>query len=279
MPDGLIDLGKSFKTLPSLPKIVVELMESMRQESLSIDDFSRTLAQDHAMAAKALKLANSSFYGLTRTVVTVSDAVAILGMRAVYSIVQAAAVTQAMPRPSGQALDFDQFWRHSMGVALCARDLANRCELDSDLAFTAGLLHDLGRLVLATQVPERLGQVLAYRQQHDCLLHEAERELLGFDHADVGRLLTEQWRIGPELVHAVASHHVLSGASSVDIAGLIHVADNMVHALGIHGANDDLVPPLDLGTWAALKLNESDCHSIFTEVEAQLDEVCRLYLS
>lgn len=269
----------SIRTLPSLPAVLVYLTETMGKDTCSIDELAAKLLQDQALTAKVLRLANSSFYGIPRQVESVGDAVAILGLRTTRSMVMAAALTNTIAHDRCQGFSFKAFWRHSMAVAVCARDIAGQRELDEEVAFTAGLLHDIGRLALSALQPELFMQTLAYRHEHDCLVTEAEQAVLHTDHAALGGLIAEHWSFSPQLVKAITAHHFPPDDGLPSIDAVIHVADNIAHALDIGATSEDMVPQLNLMCWSALKLDEPTCRHVFEKLETQLDALCGALLN
>ncbi|HET7774733.1 MAG TPA: HDOD domain-containing protein [Azospira sp.] len=265
---------EAVRQLPSLPAVVMELLESAEREDVNADELAEKIALDQALAAKALKVANSPFYGLQSKVATIQDATVILGLRQVRSLVTAAAVTGAFPASAAGWFNPHLFWQHCVGVALCARTLAPEAGLSPDGAFTAGLLHDIGRLVLVTGFPEEYKQVSVYQKKHDCFLLTAERDVLGLDHATVGRALAERWRFAPSIQEAVAFHHAPEEATATSLAGLVHVADVMAHALDLCPREDELVPPLSSVAWNRLGISWPRFKTLLSKVEDQFDDVC-----
>lgn len=279
MPLSTESFVASVRELPALSAVVVDLIQSMSNEDMNAGQFAAKLSTDHALTAKTLRLANSSFYGVPRQVVSVHEAIAILGMRTVRSVVLTASVAGSFRREQCAGFDFDAFWRHSIGTALCAKALAESTELNADMAFTAGLLHDIGHLALAVFAGDMFQTTLRYKVQHDCLVREAEQATLGVDHAAIGGLITQHWRFAPLLVEAVKRHHTPLESAVPDLAGVIHVADNMAHALDLNDASDEIVPPLNLVIWSGFKLNEDACQRIFRHAASQLDELCSALLN
>lgn len=199
------------RQLPSLPAVVGELIRTLDNESAGIDQLAEGIAKDQSLAARALRVANSPFYGIQHKVSSIHDAIVILGFRAVGSLVMAASVTGYFTPPKGVPFDLGHFWRHGLGTALCARALARHAGLDTEAGFSAGLLHDIGVLMLLTTRPEHYARVLAHREEQDCHVPEAELAMLGFDHAQAGEALTSRWRFPADIVRAVALHHKPEG--------------------------------------------------------------------
>ncbi len=266
--------------LPSLPAAVSELVRTLDDEAAGIDQLAEGIAKDQSLAARALRVANSPFYGIPHRVASIHDAIVILGFRAVGSLVTAASVTGYFAPPPHDAFDLPRFWRHGIGAALCARALARSAELDVEAAFTAGLLHDIGVLVLLTTRPRHYARVLEYRAAHDCERVEAERELLGFDHARVGEALAERWRFPAEISRAVALHHAPEqapgGATRPTLGDVVHVANILAHALDLSGDPNELVPPMDPLAWRRIGLDPAELKLMLFGIEQEHEGYCAL---
>lgn len=268
-------VARSVRELPALPAVVSELIRALDDPDVSVDQLARQIAQDQAITAKTLRLANSSFFGLPRQVQSVADATAVLGLRSVRNIATAAGAARSFGGAQASALDFSAFWRHAMGCALAAEALAERVDQDAGLAFTAGLLHDVGRLVLSSGFAPQYREVLDWQLREDCPTLQAERAVLGTDHGEVGAMLAEQWNFSPALVEAIAQHHRVEDGAHAPLADLIHLADNIAHALDLAGQERELVPPLCMQSWTRLGLNESLVCAVFAQVEQRHALLCQ----
>ncbi|HEV7815824.1 MAG TPA: HDOD domain-containing protein [Janthinobacterium sp.] len=272
------EIVRQVRDLPSLPAVVAELLACSAQEDFDLQALADKISLDQALAAKTLRLANSSFYGMQSQVTNMRQAIAVLGLRSVRMLVAACAVTGSFAPVPGSSFDFQLFWRHSVGTAVVARALAPHLGLDPESAFIAGLLHDLGCLVLATGQAQANEAVLAYRAEHDCQLVEAEQAVLGFDHAQVGSALVAHWKFPAEIQAAVAAHHDASSCIKRALPLLVHTANIMAHALDLSGAEDDLVPPLSELAWAALNLSDPTCLQVFRETDSAFQDMCTILL-
>ncbi len=270
---------RSIHELPALPAVVLELIQSFGDNDISAEQLAAKISHDQAIAAKTLRLANSSFYGLPRQVTSIAEATTILGLRTLRSVATAAGVVGGFSSVRCPGFDFDAFWRHSIGTALTARALAQRSHLDEDAAFTLGLLHDIGRLVLVSSYGTEYAQAIAYQLEHDCLMHVAERLQFGVDHADVGGVVAEHWHFAPEIVTAIANHHRPLATSARNLGDLLHVADNIAHGLDLSRKEDDMVPLLALDAWTRMALPGSDYMDVFDTVEQQHESVCAALLA
>lgn len=269
-PDSIFrGIGK----LPSLPAVAVELLASIDDENADASVIAHKIARDQALVARLLRIANSPFYGLQNQVNSIQDAVVVLGLRNVRMLATAALVAKSFAGASASGFDFRVFWRHAIATALCARALARRLRLPEENAFTAGLLHDLGRLVLASCFPEHLAEVVAYQTRLDCYSIDAERAVLATDHAQIGQLLAERWRFPAELAGAIADHHAPDEGAGRSPAAIVHVANAIAHALDLAGAPQEMVPRILPAAWNAVGLSWQDSQEVFREVEGQFDHI------
>lgn len=273
------DVIKRIHDLPSLSAVVVELLTSMEDEDIDGHVLGAKIALDQALTAKTLRLANSSFYGMPSKVTTIHQAISVLGFHSIRTLVTACAISGSFPPGSSSMFDFKAFWRHSIATAVCAKLLAARFKLNPDTAFTTGLLHDIGTLVLATRFPVEYGQMLAYRRQHDCYIIEAEQAIFGLDHAATGSALAAYWKFPEAIQQAVAQHHSDDCAAAASLQLVVHAANTVAHALDLSGLEDDLVPPMAEAVWDALALSADDWKQLFAATEANCGEMCQILVN
>jgi putative nucleotidyltransferase with HDIG domain len=255
--------------LPSLPVVVLQLLETFEKEQVDTHDIARRISQDQALVAKVLRVANSSFYGMQGKVASIQDAMVVLGFRNVRTLVLAAAVTGSFPANCRQWFDPIIFWKHGLAVGLAARAYAAQAGVNPEHAFTAGLLHDVGRLVLVTCFPEQYREVIARRAACDGGLLEAERLVLGLDHAEVGAMLAARWKFAPAIGDAVRQHHDVGHATTPMLAELVHLADVTAHALDLAGEADPIVPMLNVTAWSRLNIGWQEYKRRLAEIERQ----------
>ncbi len=266
-------LARDIRSLPSLPTVVQELMQLMRQKEVPLEVISNTLRLDQALSIKVLQLANSPFYGLSGRVGSVRDAINILGLRQLGNLVIAAALTMQFEKLHGRSLRMASLWRHSVCCAVASRQLATLAGLDAAAAFTAGLLHDVGRLVVDSHYPEEAAQAIAWAEQNDLSHSEAEQLLLGIDHAELGEWVCRHWRFSSDVVEAIAGHHRPPPAGPVSLIDVVHAADAITHALDIAGAADEAVPCVNPLAWARLNLREDDLPALFASIESEFNDL------
>lgn len=272
------DVTQQLHDLPSLPAVVMELLNSIDQEDVDISVLAKKVSHDQALTAKTLRLANSSLYGLQVKVTTITQAITFLGFQTTRNLITAAAVTGCFPDGDCAGFDDKGFWRHSIATAACAKVLARRLRFNQDYAFTAGLLHDIGRLVLSAGFPAQYAQVLAACRADDSYLLDAERELLGVDHVEAGVALAGHWNFSDTMRLAIAHHHDPEAPGAGFLATIVHVANAIAHALDIARDEDELVPSVSAVAWTALGLNEESYLHVFRETELQLEEISAILM-
>jgi putative nucleotidyltransferase with HDIG domain len=272
-------LAVGVQDLPSLPAVVMELLSSIEQEDIDISVLAKKVSYDQALTAKTLRLANSSTYGLQVKVTTIQQAITFLGFQTTRNLITAAAITGCFP--SGRCVGFHDkgFWRHSIATAACARALARRMRFNQDIAFTAGLLHDIGRLVLVTGHPDAYAQVVAWHAQHGGDWQDAEQAILGIDHVDAGVALADHWNFSSTMRQAIAYHHAPDIHGAGFLAAIVHVANAIVHALDLAGEDDELVPRVSSVAWDAMGLNEEAYLHLFRETELQFGEMSTILMA
>lgn len=275
----LANVVRSVRDLPSLPAVVLEVMKTFQQCDVNTEVLAEKVSQDQALAAKTLRLANSSFYGLQRKVVTIQQAITILGFDSVRTIITAAAVTDAFKPGRRERFDSKAFWRHSVGTAVCAKMMARQLNLNHDFAFVSGLLHDVGKLVLVTKFPELYDEVLRYRAEHDCFVLDAERAVLTLDHSVVGRALAEYWKFPPSMQRAIANHHAPETEDLGGITAVVHIADALAHGLDLSQQEDDVVPSVSEAAWNSLALDAPTFRKICRSTESEFEEACQVLVA
>ena len=273
------DILGAVEDLPSLPAVVMELLGSLDQEDADIAVLAKKVSNDPALTAKTLRLANSSAFGLQVKATTIQQAMTYLGFEATRNLITTAALTGCFPAGRCPGFNDKAFWRHSIATAACARALARRVRFNADYAFTAGLLHDIGRLALVSRFPERYQAVLSLRDKMDCELIDAERALLGVDHVDAGVALAVHWHFSDTMRQAIAYHHAPEAVGAGFLATIVHVASAVVHALDLAANPDELVPRVSSVAWTALGMAEEAWLQVFHETELQYEEMSAILMA
>lgn len=267
--------------VPSLPRICTQLNEALDDPRSSTLEIAELIGNDAALTARLLRLVNSSFYGFPTRIETPSQAVMIIGTAHLCDLALTTAITRMFKDIPEDLVSMESFWRHSIAVGLTARVLAShRREPNVERFFVAGVLHDIGRLVLLQQAPDLAREAITRARERGELLHRAEREVVGFDHAVIGATLLRTWGLPVSLEESVAWHHEPQAAPRHPLeAAIVHVADVMTHALGFGTSGEQFVPPLDPVAWGLLELPASMVPAIVVEVDEQFADVTRAVLA
>lgn len=261
---------KTVRQVPSPSTVVIEILASFEKENLDTASLVKKIGQDQGLTARVLRVANSPFYGMSSKVGSVGEAMVVLGFHNVRSLVAAAGIINQFPVTEGNSLDRLAFWQHSIGSAVCAQGLAKTTGKDQALAFTAGLLHDVGRLVLDAYFHDESSAIMAYSAAQDVTLSEAEQAQIGFDHAVIGYELVKQWKFPVPIQQAIRNHLQPERDRAV-LTDLVHVANVLCHALDFGNAGYKMVPPLSSGSWTRLGLDWDAMPLLLAEIERQYD--------
>jgi len=245
--------------IPTLPTILTKLNGIMLDPKTTAEDMGNLIGSDPSVAAKILKVVNSSFYGFPSRITTISHAIVILGFNTVKSIVLSISVFSAFETKGDiQGLNLETFWEHSVSVGACTEIVAKHSSFSApEEFFICGLLHDIGKIILLKNLKEEYLQILKRVADEEIPLRQAEQEVLGFTHAEVGAYLLEEWKLSKTFVAAIRHHHnpALAG-DEVKISSVVHVGDVMARCLCLGNGGDPYVPPLVDAAWDALDMDE-----------------------
>jgi putative nucleotidyltransferase with HDIG domain len=225
----------NIRNLPTPPLVFHQIQKVSSDPDVPSSRLAKILSEDPAMSVKVLKLTNSAFYGLSREVVSVQQAVTLVGMEAIKSLVLSASVLDMFKSKDLDQEYQERFWRHSLATGLCGRLLAKglraRGVADPDSAFSAGLLHDIGKLIVCCFLPDGFHSVKeALERDTTSLEYEVEERVLGYSHAQIGGFLAAEWKLPQTLIDAISSHHNPGVAESDrSVAHIIHIADGVAH--------------------------------------------------
>jgi len=255
--------------LPALPDVVVEIMELTENPDSTAQDINNVLNRDQSLTAKVLKLANSAFYGFPRRISTVTDATVLLGFKTIRGIIMAAAVSGFLNQEvEGYALGYGELWRHSQCAAMTARLIAKKAKVGApDLAYTAALLHDIGKVILNEYMKEAYHEVVEEVDKNNVSFLEAEDKILGFNHTVVGAKVAEKWNLPAELVEAIALHHNPEKAQvNKKLTSIVHLADAICVMMGIGVGVDGMSYPLSEEAVQLIGLDKSEIENTMSEL-------------
>jgi putative nucleotidyltransferase with HDIG domain len=249
--------------VPTLPASVLQVMQMIEDPLCSAADLSRVIVLDPSMAAKVLKLANSPFYGFRQKIGNIPQAVTLLGFATLKNALLSAAVFD-MFRISGTGLDMQGLWKHSVGTATAAKLVSKRVRFpNSEKAFTAGLLHDIGKVIIARYLPSSLHSVMQMVRDEHLAMFDAEQKTIGLAHPSFGGWVMAKWGLPTALVEAVEFHHHPTRSKfAFDLAGIVYLANIMAHRCNLGSGGDVLMREVDPLVLEYFSLNEGSLYDL-----------------
>lgn len=250
-------LAREVSSLVSLPRAYHRISDMLEDSRYGSADIGRVIAHDPALTARVLRLVNSAHYALANQVDNIPQAITFLGSRALQELVLATSVTSAFSKISTKLVDMADFWHHSIYCGILARAIARQQRYSQpEQIFVAGLLHDIGKLVLYHRLPEESETILREFAKSDQPLFRIERQVLGFDHADVGAALLAAWKLPNIYRVTTAFHHAPTRASTfTDEVAFVHVANALTKKVEPgHKISQEAAPQADIDPGIAKKI-------------------------
>lgn len=260
--------------LPSLPNLFFELQEAVDSHTCDAKQLANIISRDPSLAARLLGLVNSAFYGFPSRIDSITRAVIIVGTKRLTMLAMATTILDHFRYIPNGLINMRLFWEHSIATGIASRTIASMINApNTERFFVAGLLHDLGRLILFDQYPMagRRGLVTAAEDQK--LLWVAERDVLDFDHACIGGKILEKWQMPPILVDSVGLHHQPAQANQELCPEAVHLADILINAIELGKSGERYVPALDSGSWERLGLGVGCFSMLIVQLERIFSEV------
>ncbi|MFN0241535.1 MAG: HDOD domain-containing protein [Planctomycetota bacterium] len=264
-------------TLPTLPAVVQQVNTLLQNAETGTREIAHLIAQDPPLAAKVLKIANSSFYGLRVRCISTENASAVLGTKVLRNVVMQAAVIAQFDHLKSSGFDLDELWRHSIVTGQVASFLAKRSRrplgVTADEAYTCGLLHDLGKLVILGSLRAEFLSIMQRANSESLPVQMCEQQKLGFDHSDVGALLALQWGLPPAVCGAIQYHHGPREAVESDILVSLIANVNLLVTRAMDGNLAAAANTIDAATARFLGITIEDATDAVTFVEKSISTV------
>lgn len=262
METNIAELVKGVGNLVTLPNVFIRINQLVENPNSTITNIADAISQDPSFTVRLLRVANSSFYGLSSTVDAVPKAVSIIGTSQIRSLALATSVASSFDGLPNTLVSMEHFWKHSLYCALAARILAKRArKCDPDAVFTAALLHDIGELVIFNRLPQQAQDalLLVLDSADEIPVYQAERQIMGFDHAQVGGELARQWKLPPMLEECIEYHHNIHSALRFPReAALVHIANILALMAEVRTLDPGDVSPIDPQAWEIVGLDADD---------------------
>jgi len=274
------DLVNAVNGLVSLPELAINVNRMSADARFSAADIGQSIAQDPAMTARLLKIANSPYFGFPSKIETVARAITVIGTAQLRDLITATSVVDVFKELPNELISMETFWRHSVRCAVIARSLAAYLhEPNVETFFTAGLLHDIGYLVLYRELPELSKQTLEHCRDNREIVFIVEQEIIGFDHAAVGGELLRAWNLPEILVDAIEYHHTPGLAKKFHReADIIHVANFLANTMSANASHDADTPALDNAALHRLNVNDDTLMKILKGAEEQFNQTMNVMI-
>lgn len=273
--EKLKGLVQQIKDLPTLPSVVTQIIKMVEDPDTSAADMNQVISQDPALTAKVLKLVNSAFYGFSRQISTVREAVVILGFNRVKSLALSASVFEVF---QGEGMDkFDRvgLWEHSIGTGIGAEILGKRIRYPNpEEILVAGILHNIGKIVIDLYFHDELRDIFNVVRDRNCLMLEAEREVLGVGHPRIGSWLAEQWNLPEQITQSIRYYPDPLEAPDEfkTLPMLIHVGDIFARTKNIGWTGDEEIPSFQEDVMDELEISKEDIPDLLEELETEMKD-------
>jgi putative nucleotidyltransferase with HDIG domain len=283
MKTNISELVRDVGNLVTLPDVFIRINQLVENPNSTMADIARVASQDPSFTVRLLRVANSSFYGFSSTIDTVQKAVSIIGTSQIRSLALATSVASAFEGLPNTLVSMENFWRHSLYCALVARILAKQArKCDPDALFTAALLHDIGELVIFNRLPQQAKEalLLVLDSADELPIYQAESQVMGFDHAQVGGELARQWKLPKMLEECIEYHHDIQSAQHFprEVA-LVHIANILALMAEVRTIDQCDVSPINPLAWEIVGLDaEEVIQSTVSEAQEEIAEAEKLFL-
>ncbi len=271
MKQSAAEFVRGTPEIQSLPEIYIRLNRVIDDRRASSDEIGKVVMEDPGLTARLLRLVNSSLFSFPGEIDTISRAISLVGTQQLRDLTLATCVIEMFEDVPSSFVNMQTYWEHCLAVACCARLLAEHCEEENvERCFVAGLLHDVGSIVLYLRGGRKLKRVLTRCTKDKELLTTAERAVFGFDHAVAGKELLRLWGLPSVLQEAVEAHHVPSRAKMFPrVANITHISEILADALEMGSNGERFVSPISEEAWLELGLSSDHLPLICQDLEQQ----------
>jgi HD-like signal output (HDOD) protein len=276
MPLPILQTVEKITSIPTLPTVIERLTRLLQNPKTSAEEVGKAITTDQALASKVLKLVNSAFYGFPGRISTITHAIVILGFSTVKNVVLTASIFDAFRKKGDGNTKFDlnEFWLHSIACGAAASSIAKQIGgSEKEECFIAGLIHDLGKLILCNFLPDEFDLALRYSAENKLLLYESEKKLFDCTHTHIGGYLAERWNLPANLQNAVKYHHQPSPSHDhYFITAVVHCADIFVRALDFGNGGDSQIPMISDHVWKSLGFDSVDLNVLLDGIQEETEK-------
>jgi HD-like signal output (HDOD) protein len=267
---------ENVSTIPTLPVIIEKITRLLQNPQTSAEEIGKAITTDQALASKVLKLVNSAFYGFPGKISTITHAVVILGFSTVKNVVLTASIFDAFSKRISLSQNFDmqKFWLHSIACGAASQCIAKHIGFGAkEECFIAGLIHDVGKILMCNYLPEEFEAVVQNRMLKNCLFFESEKEVLHITHQELGGIIAERWNLPAALQGAVKNHHYnVPEKEFSTMTGIVHASDIFVRALDIGNGGDSKIPQMSDVVWTNLGFENIQLQTLLEDIESEVDK-------
>jgi putative nucleotidyltransferase with HDIG domain len=264
-----------------MPTLALRAASLLQDPGVDIGELTRTIEYDPGLTTNILRLANSTFFGAPRSIKSVREAIVRHGTQNILQLILMSTTTRILGKEiRGYDLQPGRLWEHSIAVAIATGHLASALKVEPPAhLFTTALLHDIGKVILGTYVEVDSAPILALAFEQQVSFEQAERQILGVDHAEVGAMLLESWNLPGAMVEAVRWHHQPDGPEHPDrlVTGLVHVADQFCLMCGIGAGVDGCHYVPSSSIVKELKITNQLAELVMSRITPSMDEICDLF--
>jgi HD-like signal output (HDOD) protein len=266
--------------IPSLPDVYYKFKEAMDNPEGSFEEISDIIATDPGLSVRLLRIVNSAYFGFPSKIETISHAIGVVGLEQLNNLVISTVIMERFKGIPDSVMNMDSFWRHSVACGLAAKIISSHSgEVNTEKFFVAGMLHDIGRLIIALTVPFNILSVFMRCKSENISLHESEKDIMGFTHADIGKHLLKTWGLPVFLQEVVGDHHQPGkNPNFAKEASIVHVADHIVNTLTLGDSGESPFPfPMNQTAWKKLELRISR-EGLGKEISKDINSTLQVFL-
>jgi len=279
---NIVELEDQTKDLKTLPATFYQVSALLEDPTSTAGDVGRVISADQVLSAKLLAMVNSSFYGFSSKISSITKAAATIGFAGVRNLVLSTSVTDLFLMHSGDgAFNRVAFWKHCLGCGIAAKVIGNFLRRpDCEELFVAGLLHDIGKVIIDQYMNAKFIKILSYAENTCRLLMEAESEVLGYTHCQVGDIVASRWELSLPVREAIVHHHCPSMALEYPVqAAIVHCANSIVQGLTLGHSGNCRVPLIDCEVTEIFPFRADMIEPVMTETLLQFNDLKQMFFS
>jgi HD-like signal output (HDOD) protein len=274
------DIAANNINLASFPDVYRRIVDVLEDPKSSATRLAEAVSRDSGLTGKLLKLVNSSAYGFNAPVDSITKAITLIGFRELGTLAVGIVILKAFRKIPCKIIDMKSFWMHSLGCGIISKIIARKdFNSEEEQFFIAGLLHDIGRLILLKDYPELMTRAIIISRRQKIPLYAAEQRVFGFDHTEILELLLPEWNFPSSLQQIMSYHHNPEASRNPNRAAVVHAADAMTNAFEIGSSAEYYVPPVSTDLWRMLGLSEGTIESIINQSDRQLNENVQVFFT